>query len=264
MQDFERLQLDTYSYYAREIVPFIVGAFRDSIRTLPGGDRVFEYLRNWHYRFTTDDVATSIYQEFLVRLLRNTFADEMGDDLFHDWVILTNIPLRVMARLLAQGSSAWFDDVRTPFIETRDDIVRKSLREALADLHEQWGADPKNWRWGNLHTVSLRHPFGLQKPLDRIFNVGPFPASGGSTALVSFEYDLNKPFAVTVGPSFRQIFDMGGEGEFRSVLPSGESGQVYHSHYADQTSLWLNGAYRTGVFRGPARADMERLILEPG
>jgi penicillin amidase len=264
VQDFERLQLDTYSYYAREIIPYIVEAFHDSIGTVPGGDRVFEYLRNWHYRFTTDDVATSIYQEFLVRLLRNTFADEMGDDLFHDWVILTNIPLRVIARLLLQGTSAWFDDVRTPLVETRDDIVRKSLREALADLRAQWGADPRNWRWGNLHTVSLRHPFGLRKPLDRIFNVGPFPASGGSTALVSFEYDLNKPFDVTVGPSFRQIFEMGGEGEFRSVLPSGESGQVFHSHYADQTSLWLNGGYRTGVFRGAARADMEHLLLEPG
>jgi penicillin amidase len=112
--------------------------------------------------------------------------------------------------------------------------------------------------------VSLRHPFGLRKPLDRIFNVGPFPASGGSTALVSFEYDLNNPFDVTVGPSFRQIFDMGGVGEFRSVLPSGESGQVFDSHYSDQTSLWLNGGYRTGVFRGAARADMEHLLLEPG
>jgi penicillin amidase len=264
VQDFERLQLDTYSYYARDIIPYIVEAFQDSIGTLPVGERVFEYLRNWHYRFTTDDVATSIYQEFLVRLIHNTFADEMGDDLFHDWVILGNIPLRVTARLLAQGTSPWFDDVRTPVVETRDDIVRKSLREALADLRAKWGGDSKNWRWGNLHTVTLSHPFGLRKPLDRIFNVGPFPVNGGSTALVSFEYDLNKPFDVTVGPSFRQIFDMGGEGEFRSVLPSGESGQVFHSHYADQTRLWLNGGYRTGVFGRAVRADMELLLLEPG
>ncbi len=263
VQDFERLQLDSYSFYAREIVPYIVEAFRDSIGTLSGGEGVFEYLRNWNYRFSTEDVATSIYQDFLVHLVRNTFADEMGDDLFHDWVMLTNIPLRVTSRLLAQGTSAWFDDVRTAAVETRDDIVRRSLREAVADLREHWGPDTKNWRWGNLHTVSLRHPFGLRKPLDRIFNVGPFPVSGGSTALVSFEYDLNKPFDVTVGPSFRQIFSMAGEGEFRSVLPSGESGQVFHSHYADQTELWLNGGYRTGAFRGPARSAMDRLLLEP-
>jgi len=264
VQDCERLQLDTYSTYAREIVPYIVGAFRDSAASLQDGEKVFEYLRNWNYRFSTDDVATSIYQEFLVALIRNTFADEMGNDLFHDWVILSNVPLRVTSRLLAQGTSPWFDDVRTPAVETRDDIIRKSLREAVAALRSAWGEDTKNWRWGNLHTVSLRHPFGLRKPLDRIFNIGPFPVNGASTALVSFEYDLNKPFDATVGPSFRQIFDMGGDGGYRSVLPSGESGQVFDPHYADQTELWLNGGYRTGVFRGPPRGELERLQLEPG
>jgi penicillin amidase len=263
VQDCERLQLDTYSYYAQEIAPYIVTAFRDSTGALPQGEKVFEYLRNWNYRFATDDVATSIYEEFLVRLIHNTFADEMGDDLFHDWVLLSNIPLRVTARLMAEGTSPWFDDVQTTFVETRDDIVRRSLREAVAELSGRYGTDTKNWRWGNLHTVSLKHPFGLRKPLDRIFNIGPFPVNGASTALISFEYDLNKPFDATVGPSFRQIFDMGREGEFRSILPSGESGQVFNPHYADQTGLWLNGAYRTGVFRGPARTDMDRLLLEP-
>lgn len=264
VQDFERLQLDTYSYYARDIIPYVIGAFHDSTGSMQDGEKVFEYLRNWNYRFAKEDVATSIYQEFLLRLIRNTFADEMGDDLFHDWVILSNIPLRVTARLLEQGTSAWFDDVRTPEVETRDDIVRRSLREAVADLRAAWGADMKNWRWGNLHTVSLRHPFGLKKPLDRIFNIGPFPVSGASTALISFEYDLNRPFEVSVGPSFRQIFDMASGGELRSVIPSGESGQVFNPHYADQTTLWLNGAFRTGVFSGPPRGDVDRLTLEPG
>jgi penicillin G amidase len=264
VQDFERLQLDTYSYYAREIVPYILAAFRDSTLAAQDTEKVFEYLRNWNYRFNADDVATSIYQAFLVRLIHNTFADEMGEDLFHDWVILSNIPLRVTARLLAEGSSAWFDDVRTTAVETRDDIVRASLRDAVADLRSRCGPDTKNWRWGNIHVVSLRHPFGLRKPLDRIFNIGPFPVGGASTSLTSFEYDLNRPFDVTVGPSFRQIFIMGGEGEFRSVLPSGQSGQVFNVHYDDQTGLWLNGGYRTGRFRKGPGADVERLTLEPG
>ena len=262
VQDFERLQLDTYSRYARDIVPYILEAFHDSVGTLPMGDRVFEYIRNWHHRFDADDIATSIYQEFLVHLLRDTYADEMGDSLYHDWVILGNIPLRVTTRLLAEGNSPWFDDVRTPAVEGRDEIVRRSLREAIAALREKFGDDTRQWGWGNLHTVSLRHPFGLRKPLDRIFNIGPFPVPGGSTALISMEYDLNAPFAVTVGPSFRQVFDM--HGDYRAVLPSGESGQVFDVHYDDQTRLWLNGAYRTGVFGRLPEGRLERLTLEPG
>ena len=64
----------------------------------------------------------------------------MGDALFHDWVILVNVPIRVTARLLREGTSPWFDDRTTPDrIETRDDIVRKSLRDAAEDLRRRRG-----------------------------------------------------------------------------------------------------------------------------
>lgn len=263
VQDFEWLQNDTYSYFARDIVPYIMNACGDSAASFPGGERVLDYFRNWNFQFSRDDLATTIFQEFLVRLLRNTFGDEMGDDLLHDWMTLSNIPLRVTAQLLREGSSPWFDDITTPGPETRDDIIRKSLREAVGGLERRLGADTRKWRWGDLHTVELRHPFGRMKPLDRIFNVGPFPAGGGPTALVSCEYSLNEPFAVTVGPSFRQIFDFSGDGAIRSVLPSGQSGQAFHRHYDDQARLWLNGGYRVSTFTVRAADGAERLILAP-
>ncbi|HXX63057.1 MAG TPA: penicillin acylase family protein [Bacteroidota bacterium] len=263
LKDFERLQNDSYSSYARGLMPYVFNAFHDSVQNLPDGERVFEYLRNWHYQFMPDDIATAIYQQFLVRLIHNTFADEMGEALYHDWVILGNIPLRVLARVVRDSTSAWFDDVRTPEVETRDEIIRRSLREALTELHARFGDDMKLWRWGDMHTVTLRHLLGVRKPLDRIFNLGPYPIGGGPTALVSGEFDFNQPFEVTVGPSFRQIFDLGPEGELRTVLPSGQSGQVFHVHYGDQTRLWLNGGYRAAEFAAPAPRGAEELTLEP-
>ncbi len=263
VQDFQRLQNDTYSYAAREITPYIFAAFSDSTQWQPEERSLLEYLRSWNFFFTRDDIATSIYQAFLVHLLENTYKDEMGDALYHDWVILVNVPIRVTARLLREGTSPWFDDRTTPDrIETRDDIVRKSLREAGEDLRRRRGPDRKQWQWGELHTVTLGHPFGLRKPLDRIFNLGPYPVGGGSTSLISFEYSFNDPFAAAVGPSYRQIFDLANSQEVRSILPSGQSGQVFHPHYDDQTRLWLNGGYR--IERrdagGPRR---EVLRLEP-
>ncbi len=264
MQDFEWLQNDTYSYYARELVPYIMHACGDSAAAFPGGERVYEYFRNWNFQFSRDDLATTIFQVFLIRLFHNTFGDEMGEDLLHDWMTLSNIPLRVMAQLVREGTSSWFDDIASPGTETRDDIIRKSLREAVGELDRRLGSDNRMWRWGDLHTVELRHPFGRRKPLDRIFNIGPFPAGGGPTALMSCEYSLNEPFGVTVGPSFRQIFDLAGDGAIRSVLPSGQSGQAFHRHYDDQTRLWLNGGYRVSSFTARALDGAERLLLEPG
>jgi penicillin G amidase len=263
VQDCRELQNETYSSLARELAPYLMNAATDSLLGPERGPRVREYLRNWDYRFTTQDIATSLYQEFLVHLIRNIYADEMGEDLFHDFTMLVNIPLRVTTRLLKEGTAVWFDDVRTPEIETRDDIVRRSVRDAVADLVSRTGEDSRLWRWGNLHTVLLQHPFGLQPPLDKIFSIGPYPYPGASTALTSGEYSLTEPFAVSVGPSYRQIFSFADPATHLAILPSGESGQVYHKHYADQTPLWLYGGYRT-VVRAPAGQSWDHLQMMPG
>ena len=262
VEDFERLQNDTYSHLAREVVPFIFAAFADSASAHPGDQRLLEYFRNWNFYFTQEDIATSIFQMFFVRLLENIYKDEMGDDLYHDFVLLVNVPIRVTTKLLRDGNSPWFDDVATTNIETRDDIVRRSLRQAADALGERFGPEMKTWRWGDMHTVTLKHPFGLQPPLDRIFNVGPFPASGGSSSLVSCEYSFNTPFTVTVGPAFRQIFDMANPRQARAVLASGQSGQIFHRHYDDQTHLWRNGGYRV-VRHDDTGSGREVLRLEP-
>ena len=114
-----------------------------------------------------------------------------------------------------------------------------------------------------MHTVTLHHPFGMQKPLERLFDIGPFPAAGGSTSMMSGEYSLTEPYEVTVGASYRQIFDLGDARQYRSVLPSGQSGQVLHRHYDDQTPLWLTGGYRTARVDGGGEGSRE-LVLTPG
>jgi penicillin amidase len=261
-EDVERLQNDKFSLQAKALVPYILRACGDSSLVVPEKELVGEYLRNWNFDFGKDDIATSIFQEFLVRLQENIYKDEMGDEVFHDFVILANVPIRVTGKLMEEGTSEWFDNITTDTVETREDIVRESVREALAALSERFGAEMKLWRWGDLHVLRLRHPFGLQKPLDRIFNVGPFPYGGGSTALVSGEYSFNRPFEVTVGASFRYIVDLSKPGQARVILPTGQSGQALHKHYADQTPLWLHGAYHTMRWDDIAGRS-EHLILEP-
>lgn len=264
VEDFERLQNDKFSWHAREMLPYILDAIRDTAFVLPEKDLVIEYLKNWHFMFTREDVATSIYQQLTVQLMKNIYRDEMGDDLFHDFLILVNLPIRVTTRLVKEGTSSWFDDILTEEVEKRDDIIRKSTHEALVALRERFGPEMKKWRWGDMHTVTLEHPFGLQKPLDRLFNIGPFPYGGGSTTLVSGEYSYNHPFSVTVGASIRQIVDFSRPEQSRRVLPTGQSGQVMHPHYDDQTHLWLNGGYRTAYTAMPEGASWKVLTLEPG
>lgn len=266
VEDFERLQNDKVSVHAKEMLGLVLPVLEDSAFTIDGKELLLDYLHNWNFTFTKEDVATSIYQQFFVRLLENIYKDEMGEGLFHDFVILVNIPVRVTQKLVAEGTSTWFDDATTSeAIETRDDIIRKSMNETIALLRQRFGNEMKNWQWGELHTVTLQHPFGLRKPLDKIFNIGPFPYGGGATSLVSGEYSFHDPFAVTVGASLRQITDMAKPHESLRILPTGQSGQVLQKHYDDQTHFWLNGAYHTttSTVSQDGAKHQECLQLEP-
>ena len=271
VHDFELLQNDQYSLYAKELTPYIIAACKGSLDP-PFGDLVIDYLSSWNFVFSSENVATSIYQEFLAHFIRNIYEDEMGEKLFHDYVMLVNVPLRVTMRLVQDGNSVWFDNIRTGEMETSDAIILKSMKDAIGALRMQFGDETKHWQWGSLHTVTLQHPFGLQKPLDKVFSIGPFPYGGGSTAMTSGEYNFNdvfqpgeftKPFGVTVGASFRSIVDMSEPHMARTILPSGQSGQVFSIHYDDQTPLWLNGAYKTVRADGDTQSSTHHLILEP-
>ncbi len=260
--DFERWQNDRVSLLAMQLVPYVLRVCADPAFVFPEKERIVEYLRSWNFSFDRDDIPSAIYHPWLVRFLQNTFRDEMGDDLYHDYVLLVNIPLRVIARLVREENSPWFDDETTDSVESRDDVIRTSLVQAVADVRERLGDDPRMWRWGTLHTVEFRHPFGLRPPLNAIFNVGPFPTGGASTALVSGEYSFNAPYTVSVGPSYRQIFDLGDPSFARVVLPPGQSGHAFHPDYDNQAQLWLNGGYRTAL-SDPRAGRRSRLSLEP-
>ncbi len=241
--DFQRFQQDVVSLYARDIVSNLLRTVDTADTSGEDIPQALNYLRNWDYRFSQSDIATTIFNAFFLKLLYNTFEDEMGEEVFHDFIFFAAIPYRVTGQLLAADSSSWFDDVRTPEIETKDFVVRKSFREALSELRSTLGSEMKLWRWGNVHTVTFKHLFGSTPPLDRVFNIGPYPVAGGGTTVSKTDYRLASPYATSVGPSMRQVVDLATPITSSIVITSGESGQAFHRHYSDQASLWLNGGY---------------------
>jgi len=264
--DFQQFQQDVSSPYAHEMVRILMAAYDTSAAPSPEIAEALTYLRNWDDRFTQGDIATTVFNAYFVRLLHHLYEDEMGAEVFRDFVFFGAIPYRVTEQLLAADSSAWFDDVTTPeMVETRDDIIRTSLADAVAELRAALGPEMKNWRWGSVHTVTFHHLFGARAPLGKIFNIGPFPANGGGTTVLKTEYKMTLPYATSVGPSMRQVVDLAAPQSSFLVITSGESGQPLHEHYDDQTSLWLNGGYLQvttdwGVIE---RSRWNRLTLRP-
>ncbi len=245
VSDFKQLQNDNFSFFAKDITPYILSAYE----TLPAKDPAIEtavnYFKNWNFAMTKDDVPTTIFEVFLNHLIKNIFQDEMGDELFNQYIFLANMPYRVTLSMLGDTSSTWFDNSTTPEIETRDDIIRKSMKEALKELSEKFGGEMKEWRWGRLHTLTLKHPFGDINVLQSIFNIGPMEIGGSGTTVNNGEYHFTSPYEMTLGPSMRSIVDFSSIDGALSVIPSGQSGQPLHKHYSDQMPLWKNGEYHT-------------------
>jgi penicillin amidase len=283
VEDFESMQKDVVSPHARELVPYILHAFEapDSLDvsrpegspTTHGGvspadeqvKTALTYLRNWDYAFRKEDVATSIFNVFFVKLLYNTYHDEMGNELFNNYLLLANVPYRVTSKLLRDSTSVWFDDVRTPERETRDDIIRKSFRDAIVELRNRLGEELKTWQWGRLHELTLEHILGRIPGMGSVFNIGPFPTGGAGTTINSGEYNLTRPYKQLVGPSMRQVVDLSDSTSLLIIITSGESGQPLHPHYEDQTQLWLNGEYhRLSMDRSEIeRSGWDLLTLQP-
>ena len=103
-----------------------------------------------------------------------------------------------------------------------------------------------NWTWGSIHTLEHVHPLGMVKPLDKIFNVGPFPAPGGIETINNAGFKLTTAgrFKVTYGPAMRIMIDMADIDHGVSVLPTGQSGHIRSPYYKDQAHLHVNGRFR--------------------
>ncbi len=243
--DFKVIQQDVMSLYSKELTQHIIEAYENDSTKSNQVISALEYFHNWDYRCTTNDIATTILNEFFVRLLHNTYEDEMGSDGFHNFVFFSAIPYRVTSQLLEADSSSWFDNVKTERVEAKNDIIKMSFVQALDTLSQLLGAEMKNWQWGIVHQIEFAHLFGSRKPLDKVFNVGPFPDGGSATTIKKGDYKLNNPFHVFSAPSMRQIIDLANPSQAFMVNQLGQSGQALNTHYNDQIPLWLNGGYRT-------------------
>ena len=244
VKDFEKFQMDFKSKYAEKIVPFILNAFNNVELKDENLKISLSLLKQWNFVMNKASQTPSIYLMFYQKLMKNIFEDEMGEELFEEYIFLANVPYRVIYKLLKDNNSDWFDNINTIKVETRDEIIHKSLSDALDKLEKDYGENPANWQWGNLHKVTFKHLFhGYNSIVDKIIDAGPFKIGGDGTTIFNTEYSFTKPFDVTLGPSMRFIFDFSTPDKFWFIMPLGQSGNIFSNHYSDMTQKWLHGKY---------------------
>ncbi|MCX7798058.1 MAG: penicillin acylase family protein [Melioribacter sp.] len=257
--DFKKYQMDIVSPYAKKISQYILSAFHN-VKILDNNLKVvLELFDSWDYKLDQNSQVPTIYAVFLNYLIKNTFGDELGHDLLSEYVFLANIPYRKIIELLEGQNNSLFDNIKTQQVETKEEVIRKSLVDAISYLEKKLGSDISKWQWKNIHKVTFKHFFhGAANFIDDIVDIGPYPIGGDGTTIFNTEYSfvntikdkkeetevLNaEPFENTLGPSMRYIFDFGNPDYLEFIMPTGQSGNIMSKHYKDMTLMWLKGQY---------------------
>ncbi|MCX8056389.1 MAG: penicillin acylase family protein [Ignavibacteria bacterium] len=247
IKDFEKIQYDLVSPYAKEISSHIVKAFENTLIKNKNLNLAINIFKNWNGELKIYSPAATVYNFFLIKLLKNTFHDELGDTLYKQFLFVGNVPLRIIQKLLNNtppDSISLFDDINTKEIETKTDIIRKSMVETIDELEKNFGEDINSWQWGEIHQVKFKHYFSGQSFIvDNLIDIGPYPIGGDQTTLLNTSFKYYEPYENYLGPSMRQIVDLSSIDSSLIIITSGQSGHISHKNYKDQSLMWLNGEY---------------------
>jgi penicillin amidase len=250
---FARMQSDTVSLVARQIVPYL-------LEVEPEDDRqkqALAYLRDWNHSLSADSVAGAIYQVWCVHLAEAVLLPRLGRQLYEhyyarrEWTVA--FQYQVLPTLLAFPTAAWFGEDGRP---ARDRIAREALTKALDELTGRRGEDMDAWTWGSIHRIRFTGQLAMIPDLTELFTAGEAPWGGDEMTVCQGLFEPGGgTYDVVVVPSWRQILDVSDWDASVGTHTVGQSGNPASPHWNDLFELWSKGEYHPMPFSRAAVED---------
>ncbi len=254
LADFQRIQHESTSLPAQALVQLM----RD-IELPAEVDKFATLIREWDGHLSKDSAAGPLYSVWLQELTDAFYANQIPKDVRTDRGDLRSIVS--LLKHLKDPNAAVFGPEP---IQGRNTLVRETFARAVTRTQKLLGSDPSKWRWGQLHTATLRHPLAALGPnYQQAFNLGPVERSGDSHTPNNTRYNDN--FEQIHGASYRHVFDLADWDRGMATSTPGQSGQLGSPHYGDLLPLWADGKYFPLTYsRGKVQeVTQHRLTLHP-
>jgi penicillin amidase len=222
-EDGLRIQKDVYSGFNRFLGLQVVAAWDkrgDKGGPLAGAVNM---LRTWDGQMDKDRpeplLTTLIFQQLRKAIAERAMPGDGGS-----WE--TQMSSAVVEKILRERPAGWFGDY--------NELLLRSLAEAVEEGQRISGSDPGGWRWGRSLFADLPHPvLGGVPWVGKYFGIRPTPMSGSGTTV--------KQTTRRMGPSERMNVDVGDWDRSLLNTVTGQSGHFGASHYRDQWDPWYYG-----------------------
>lgn len=235
-----RYQTDVTGARAQFFLPYLLRAAahmsaRDSAdATMRRAAEAARLLAGWSGAYDRADRHAVLFEQAMRELTERTWDELAPADSGRRSLTPYSA---VLARLMTDSASAWWDDRRTPRRETEGTIVLRSLSAALDSVVAAHGAVMSDgWRWDRVQRANVKHLLGLPA-----LSALDLPPQGGPNT-VSPTW-LNGVH----GASWRMVVELDDSVRAWVIYPGGQSGNPLSARYRDHLPRWVAGELERAI-----------------
>lgn len=223
-EDMMQLQTDNYNVFAEMARPLLLkylnvtdldAAAKDCLTT----------LESWNLRNDIGEKGATLFALTWEALEQAVFGDEFSK---------TQLPLpwphesTLLEALLKDSAFSFVDNVTTPAIETVNDIITASFRDAVTNFNK---LDTQGeGEWGTYKDTRVNHLAKIPS-----FSRQHLPIGGGEHIINATKKDH--------GPSWRMVVHLDKATEAYGIYPGGQSGNPGSKYYDTYVDGWAKGEY---------------------
>jgi len=236
MIDSQRLQMDTVSPAARQLLPLLLTLSPNT----PLEERTLNALKTWDLRMDRNRPEPAIYARWIYHL----HCELIRDKSLPKGQACGAARPRFVANVLTRATH-WCDNLSTTPVENCSVPLRSALRRTLYELNEAFGHDMNDWRWGGLHHAVFEHRlFGTVPGLAAVGN-RRIETGGGDNTLNRGQSrpGASRDMPHVHGSGYRAVYDLSNLDNSRFIIAMGQSGNPLSPHYDDMLTRWRDGIY---------------------
>lgn len=232
IQDSLRLQSDFQSEPAKRVLPLL--------KHLKPSDekqkQALALLKKWDGNLSADSAAGALFEVWYQQHVRQAMVEKLVPEKAKS-LVGDGDPV-VILELVEKPDQRLGSDPE----QVRDELLLRTLTEAVQHVEKLLGPDMEKWKWGELHHTKLTHPLSAfvdEKTKEKI-DTPRLPKGGADDTVGDASYG-DKDFRQVSGSSYRMVLDVGNWDQSVAVNSPGQSGDYRDSHYQDLYEMWAKG-----------------------